>query len=72
MSIHTDKARKIARERGGYAGRDDAAALWKLSKRELVEIAIRLGETSAEGHGPENAISRVREELQILQDNGIL
>lgn len=37
MSIHQGRGIEKARRMGGYAGRPEAADLWKLSKRELVE-----------------------------------
>ena len=41
MSMHTDRARALAAQRGGFAGRDCAEPLWAMRKRELVEIAMR-------------------------------
>ena len=38
MSIHTDKARRKARDMGAWAGAANAKELWNLSKRELVEV----------------------------------
>jgi diphthamide synthase (EF-2-diphthine--ammonia ligase) len=71
MSIHTWKAREKAARMGGYAGCDEAAPLWEMSKRELVEIAARLGEICA-GGGAEGGIARAIEEHGILKANGIV
>ncbi len=46
-SIHTDRSIEKAREKGGFAGDHASLPLWELSKRELVEIAIRLGAANA-------------------------
>jgi hypothetical protein len=72
MSIHTWKAREKAARMGGYAGHEDAAPLWEMSKRELVEIAIRLGEICSDEAGAENGIARAIEEHRILKENGII
>lgn len=72
MSIHTWKAREKASRLGGYAGLDEAAPLWDLTKRDLVEIAARLGEACAEEGGPEKGIARAIEEHRILKQNGIV
>lgn len=73
-SLHQWKAIEKANLMGGYAGHPDAVALWDLSKRELVEIAIRLGEMTADSDSPsvEDAIARVREEHRALKANGII
>lgn len=72
MSIHQWKGREKAARMGGYAGFDEAAPLWDLSKRELVEIAARLGELCADEGGPVNGIARAIEEHRILKANGIV
>lgn len=72
MSIHKWKAMDKAARLGGYAGRKDAAPLWDMSKRELVEIATRLGEQCADEGGAENGIARAIEEHRILKENGIV
>jgi hypothetical protein len=71
-SIHTWKAREKASRLGGYAGAPDAAHLWDLSKRELIEIALRLGQQCAENDSMEAAIKRVNEEFLALETNGII
>ena len=70
MSLHTDKAMAKARSMGAYAGRPAAADLWALSKRELLEVALRLGELCAED--AESPASRVREEVACLREQGII
>jgi hypothetical protein len=74
MSIHTWKAINKAARMGGYAANRDAEDLWNLSKRELLEIALRLGELCTEDGegGIDNAIKRVREESVVLRANGII
>jgi hypothetical protein len=72
MSIHTWKAREKAARMGGYAGSPAAAPLWELSKRELVEIAARLGEICSDEGGEEGGIARAIEEHGILKANGIV
>lgn len=59
---------------GGYAGRPETSGLWDLSKRELVEIALRLGEICADADEitVDDAIARVWEERRILKANGII
>lgn len=75
MSIHTAKAQAKARALGGYAGREEASDLWDFSKRELVEIALRLGEMCRADNaepGFEGALARVHEERKTLLENGII
>lgn len=68
MSIHTWRAREKAAAMGAFAGDDSAAPLWELSKRELIEIALRLTMTEE----PAEAVKRVQEEHRCLKDNGII
>ena len=42
-SIHAWKSIEKANDAGGFAGDHGALPLWDMSKRELIEIAIRLG-----------------------------
>lgn len=44
MSIHTARSRYKAAQMGGLAGAPEAAELWELSKRELIELALRLAD----------------------------
>jgi DNA invertase Pin-like site-specific DNA recombinase len=71
-SIHVWKAMEKAAQKGGYAGRKDSGPLWDLSKRELVEIAARLGEMCSEAGGAEGGIARALEEHRILKENKIV
>lgn len=72
MSIHQSNSREKARRMGGYAGHVESTPLWDMSKRELVEIAIRLGEMCSDEGGPENGIARAIEEHRILKQAGIV
>lgn len=73
MSIHTEKARALAQQKGAFAGTDAALPLWKMSKRELVEIAMRLGVLAGDGdESPEGGARRAIEEAKILVSNGII
>ena len=67
-SLHVWKARKKAESMGAYAGEECAARLWDLSKRELVELALRL--TMRES--PEEAMAAVEVELACLRAQGIV
>ena len=73
-SLHQWEAIKKANRMGGYAGHPDAVSLWDMSKRELVEIAIRLAEMTTDSDSPsvEDAIARVREEHRALKANNII
>jgi len=71
-SIHAHRAMEKAASLGGYAGDPDAGDLWELPKRELIEIALRLGELCSDDGGFEGALERVREERRALRANGIL
>lgn len=62
-----DKAAKL----GAYAGLSETEDLWRLSKRELVEIALRLGEQCSDG-GFDGALARVRDERETLASQGII
>lgn len=72
MSIHIWKAQEKAARMGAYAGNTEAAELWSLSKRELIEIALRLGEICADDFSVDGAIARVKEEHRILREQGII
>ena len=72
MSMHVDRAVKVARDRGAWAGQECARDLWDLSKRELVEIGLRLADQTMGGAGLETAVGRCREELRVLRDQGIV
>ena len=72
MSIHVEKAVAVARGRGAWAGEACARDLWNLSKRELVEIGLRLADQTVGLAGPEAAADRCREELAVLKGQGIV
>lgn len=68
MSVHTGRSMEIARSKGALAGEPEAAPLWELSKREILEVALRL--SRAEDAAP--AVQAFRDELDALQLNGIV
>lgn len=70
MSIHTWKSMAVAQQRGGLAG-DVDSGLWDLSKRELLEIALRLTERGKLGDAT-GAQQDLLAERSILQQNGVL
>lgn len=72
-SLHTQKAMNKAARMGGMAGDNRAAPLWDLSKRELIEIAMRLG--ALHNGGPDSVqagVEAVNYELAGLRRAGIL
>lgn len=71
-SIHIWNSMAKAADKGGYAGNPETLPLWELSKRELVEIALRLGEISGDDFSLEGALARVEEERVALVANGII
>ena len=72
-SIHGWKSIEKAREAGGFAGKHGALPLWDLSKRELVEIAIRLGaQVAGECDTAEAGIVVAMQEHEALRLNGIV
>lgn len=72
-SIHVDRAIKKARAKGGFAGDDAALPLWEMSKRELIEAAMRLGGMTTEDPAdPAECASAVIQEIETLKGNGIL
>jgi hypothetical protein len=73
MSIHTGKAKDKARRLGGWAGDPRAGDLWKLSKRELAELALRLGAlTTDNADDIDLALKAVNSERAALKLNGII
>jgi len=73
MSMHTDRARALAAQRGGFAGRDCALPLWAMSRRQLVEIAMRLGAMNAgDPDNPEAGLRAAMHEHHCLLLSGIL
>ncbi len=71
-SLHIWKGIEKASRNGGYAGRSETVDVWELSKRELVEIALRLGELCSDEGGFDGALQRVREERRILSEQNII
>ncbi len=71
-STHIWRSIEKAASLGGYAGRDTARPIWEMSKRELVEIAIRMSELALGDGDTEAAIARVIEERKILKANRII
>jgi hypothetical protein len=76
MSIHTTKARILAAQKGGAAGRDQNTWLWDLPKRELIEALLHLAAMCTDSYDDalagDGATVRVREELTALKANGII
>ena len=78
MSIHTDKAFKVAQQKGAAAGRDYVhwQYLVKLPKRELIEVCFHLAAlcTDRYDHAIERggAFDRICDELDALRDNGLI
>ena len=73
QSIHVSKAIALALAKGGWAGMPSVADLWELPKRELVEVALRLGAVNAR-HGDSVSAGRraVLDELDALRETGIV
>ena len=71
MSIHKNRAILKAKEMGGYAGDPECRDLWDLSKRELVEVALRLGERM-NADSIQAAAEEVRGEIELLRMNGVI
>lgn len=71
-SIHVWKSIEKAADNGGYAGSESALPLWDMSKRELVEIAIRLGALVADDDSPEAGAKTALGEYSALKSNGIV
>lgn len=79
MSIHIMRSQEKARLKGAFAGNEGNACLWDLSKRELIEIALRMGailcettdsyEDALEGDG---ARERVLDEHRKLANADII
>ena len=64
----TWRSRSLAKEKGAFAGDPSAEILWRLSKRELMEVALRL--TMKET--PVEAVAAVHCELGLLRGQGIV
>ena len=77
MSIHTDAGMRKAQSLGGFAGKEENRDLWRLPKRELIELALRFcalaTANDADGALKDNeARDRLIEELKHLRGLGIL
>lgn len=73
MSIHVWKAQAKAAKLGAMAGEPEAAPLWDLSKRELVEVALRLADAiNGASCDTPAAMVRVNEELAALRAQRIV
>ena len=76
MSVHTDKAWRQLRDSGAMAGALSYGqwnTLASLSKRELIEIALRLGGLcTLECDDAALAYDRVLEERDALRENSII
>lgn len=77
MSIHTWKSFEIAKRNGAWSATNERT--WKvltaLSKRELVEVVIRLGAQLSDddtGEDVESALQRVLKEARTLRANRII
>ena len=72
-SIHAKNSRNVAIAKGAFAGATCAIDLWDLSKRELIEVALRLGALlEGECDNPEVGCKAVIEELQALRESGVV
>jgi len=56
---------------GAFAGADAAAPLWEYSKRELVELALRLTQEGMAADIP-GAVARVQDEHRTLKQSNII
>lgn len=72
ISIHSWKAIEKAQSMGAYAGDPLAGPLWEMSKRELVEIALRFAERLADECTVESAVEAVKEERETLRAQKII
>lgn len=72
-SIHIHKSIEVAKAKGGFAGEDAAMPLWNMTKRELVEIAVRLGAAnSGKCDSPEAGAKAAIKESEALARAGII
>lgn len=72
-SIHAHRSREVARQLGGFAGADCALPFWEMSKRELIEIALRLGALNSGYCDNAEAGSEIAlEEHRALRASGII
>mgnify|MGYP001167108735 CR=1 FL=1 len=72
-SANAWKSIEKAREKGAFAGVESALPLWNYSKRELVELALRLGSQAAgEADDAEAGVRAVEAERESLARAGII
>ena len=74
MSLHTAKAIRVARSKGAAAALPQNHHLWKLSKREILEVALHLSALATGAYDPPSSetTKRCEEELEALRDTGIV
>lgn len=76
MSIHFWKSYAVAQQKGAFLGALDteqAKSLGDMSKRELIEIALRLAALQSDNaDDPEQAYHRLQDEAHNLRANGII
>lgn len=69
MSIHNERSRRVAQQRGGWAGHLEAVPLYVQPKRVLIEVALRLGASLAGSCDDFDAgYERVIEEIDTLRE----
>lgn len=69
MSIHSERSRRVALQRGGWAGYPEAVPLYKQPKRILIEAVLRLGASCAGSCDDFDAgLERVNEEIETLRE----
>jgi len=61
-------SRQVAREKGAFAAHPAAVELWRLSKREILEVALRLSKHD----DPSLAVDAFINEYEILKGAGIV
>ena len=73
QSSHTAVGIAVARRKGGWAGAQSVSDMWELPKRELLEVALRLGAVNA-GFGDSVSAGRkaVLDELDELRESNIV
>lgn len=73
MSLHNERSRQVAHQRGGWGGHSDAAHLYRQPKRVLIEVALRLG-ASCTGSCDDfdAALERVDEEIETLREGQLI
>ena len=73
MSLHSERSRQVAHQRGGWAGHFAVAHLYRHPKRVLIEVALRLGASCAGScDDPDVAIERVNEEIETLREGRLI